>query len=123
VTAALTKQPLALGNASLSGYRIMWLFVVFDLPVLTKPERKRATKFRQSLLDEGFAMMQFSVYLRFTSGKEQIEALIRRIGRKVPQDGKVDVLSLTDQQYSAMTSFRGTSDKAKPRKPDQLALF
>ncbi|HRJ68851.1 MAG TPA: CRISPR-associated endonuclease Cas2 [Beijerinckiaceae bacterium] len=101
----------------------MWLFVVFDLPVLTKTERKRATRFRQYLLDEGFSMMQFSVYLRFTSGKEQIEGLTRRIGKKVPNEGKVDVLSLTDQQYAAMTSFRGTTDAARPTKPDQLALF
>jgi CRISPR-associated protein Cas2 len=107
----------------LSAYRIMWLFVVFDLPVMTKPERKRATRFRQDLLDEGFAMMQFSVYLRFTGGKEQVEALTRRIGRKVPKNGKVDLLTLTDQQYAAMTSFRGGGDAAKPTKPDQLALF
>jgi CRISPR-associated protein Cas2 len=101
----------------------MWLFVVFDLPVLTKAERKRAARFRLDLLDEGFAMMQFSVYLRFTSGKEQIDALTRRIGRKVPKDGKVDLITLTDQQYASMTSFRGSGAAHKPSKPSQLALF
>ena len=40
----------------------MWVMVVFDLPVLTKLERKRATQFRNDLLDEAFTMMQFSVY-------------------------------------------------------------
>jgi CRISPR-associated protein Cas2 len=109
--------------SQLSAYRIMWLFVVFDLPVLTKPERKRATRFRQDLLDEGFSMMQFSVYLRFTGGKEQVEGLTRRIGRRVPKDGKVDFLTITDQQYAAMTSFRGGGRSEKPSKPTQLALF
>ncbi len=109
--------------SQLSAYRIMWLFVVFDLPVLTKPERKRATRFRQDLLDEGFSMMQFSVYLRFTGGREQVEALTRRIGRKVPKDGKVDLFTLTDQQYSSMTSFRGRGDEMRPERPGQLALF
>ncbi len=109
--------------SQLSAHRIMWLFVVFDLPVLTKPERKRATRFRQDLLDEGSSMMQFLVYLRFTGGKEHVEALTRRIGRKVPKDGKVDLLTLTDQQYAAMASLRGGGDAAQPSKPDQLALF
>ena len=39
--------------SALSGYRIMWIFVLFDLPVGTKKERKAATKFREALLDLG----------------------------------------------------------------------
>jgi CRISPR-associated protein Cas2 len=108
---------------ALSGYRIMWMMVVFDLPVLTKAERKRATRFRNDLLDEGFSMMQLSVYLRFTSGKEQAEALARRIGQKVPPDGKVDVLFFTDKQYENVHSYRGRRDGNRPERPDQLALF
>jgi CRISPR-associated protein Cas2 len=37
--------------ALLSGYRLMWVMVLFDLPVMTKAERKAATKFRHFLLD------------------------------------------------------------------------
>lgn len=108
---------------ALSAYRIMWVMVVFDLPVLTKPERKRANKFRHDLLDEGFTMMQLSVYLRFTAGKEQAQAITDRIGRKVPKDGKVDVLFFTDKQYQNIRSFRGRRDGPKPERPGQLALF
>ena len=39
----------------LTGYRLMWTMVIFDLPVGTKGERKAATKFRNFLLDQGFA--------------------------------------------------------------------
>lgn len=109
--------------SALSGYRIMWVMVVFDLPVLTKAERKRATRFRNDLLDEGFTMMQLSVYLRFTAGKEQAMALTQRVGRKVPKEGKVDVLFFTDKQYQNIYSFRGRRDSPKPDHPDQLALF
>ena len=52
--------------SALSGYRMMWLYVMFDLPVGTKAERRAATRFRQSLLDDGFEMAQFSVYLRIS---------------------------------------------------------
>ena len=109
--------------SSLSGYRVLWVMALFDLPVMTKPERKRATKFRQFLLDEGFLMMQFSCYLRFTAGKEQAEAMTRRIGRHVPKDGKVDVIWFTDRQYADIRSYRGKSDEPRPARPDQLTLF
>jgi CRISPR-associated protein Cas2 len=107
----------------LSGYRIMWVMVFFDLPVLTKLERKRASKFRNDLLDEGFSMMQLSVYLRFTAGKEQADALARRVGSLVPKSGKVDVLFFTDKQYENVYSFRGPRDSHRPETPGQLALF
>lgn len=109
--------------AALSGYRILWVMALFDLPVLTKAERSRATKFRQFLLDEGFMMMQLSCYLRFTAGKEQAETITRRIGRAVPTAGKVDVIWFTDRQYGDIRSFRGRGDRARPGHPDQLALF
>ena len=48
----------------------MWLMVIFDLPVGTKKQRHAATKFRNFLLDQGFSMSQFSVYLRFCGGKD-----------------------------------------------------
>lgn len=108
---------------SLSGYRIMWVMALFDLPVLTSEERKRATKFRESLLDQGFCMMQFSCYLKFTAGKEQAEALASKIGAAVPSGGKVDVLFFTDRQYEAIKSFRGTGQRGRPEKPNQLQLF
>ena len=108
---------------TLSGYRILWVMALFDLPVLTKAERKRATKFRTFLLDEGFTMMQFSCYLRFTSGKEHAETLTRRISVNVPSHGKVEVLWFTDKQYQNIRSFRGRSSPSRPSRPDQLALF
>ena len=42
----------------------MWILVLFDLPVTTKTERAKATHFRNALLDLGFEMVQFSVYIK-----------------------------------------------------------
>jgi len=109
--------------SALSGYRIMWVMALFDLPVLTSDERKRATKFRESLLDQGFCMMQFSCYIKYTAGKEQAEALATKIGSQVPSGGKVDILFFTDRQYESIKSFRGHGKSNRPPKPDQLQLF
>lgn len=101
----------------------MWVMALFDLPVLTPEQRHRAAKFRNFLLDEGFCMMQFSCYIKYTAGKEQADALARKIGSEVPSGGKVDVLFFTDRQYENIRSFRSAGTRGRPEKPDQLQLF
>jgi len=117
-TAAAATLPVAL-----SGYRIMWVFVLFDLPVGTKKERKAATKFRHALLDLGFEMSQFSVYLKFCAGKEQAEALARQVEAGMPVSGKVHLVSITDKQYENIRTYRGRKREPGSKNPSQLALF
>ena len=107
---------------ALSGYRIMWVFVMFDLPVGTSKERKQATGFRNHLLDLGFEMVQFSVYSRFCSGKERVETLSKKIATNLPAGGKVDILSFTDKQYENIISFERCAPQTR-EKPDQLTLL
>lgn len=107
----------------LSGYRLMWILVMFDLPVDTPDSRKAATDFRHFLLDNGFEMSQFSIYARFCNGKEQVETHVSRISRCLPPRGEVHVVTITDRQYENIVRFSGQRH-ARPRKnPDQLALF
>ena len=107
----------------LSGYRIMWVMVFFDLPVTGRKERKAATGFRNFLLDQGFEMAQFSVYVRFTSGKEAVEALTRKVEKVLPPSGKVDILQFTDKQYENIVSFKGRNRGEQRKNPSQLVLF
>jgi CRISPR-associated protein Cas2 len=95
----------------------MWVMVLFDLPVVEKIERKAATKFRDFLLDEGFEMAQYSVYVRHTPGKEAVEALVKQIDASLPPQGKVDILQFTDKQYENIVSFRGKSRQPSPKNP------
>jgi len=108
---------------ALSAYRIVWLMVLFDLPVGTKGQRRRATKFRESLLDLGFEMSQFSVYLRFCASKEQAEAYVRTVEKKMPSAGKVHIVQITDKQYENIRTFRGGNREQALKNPDQLAMF
>lgn len=101
----------------------MWLLVMFDLPVGTKPERRAATKFRLWLLDEGFEMSQFSIYMRFCVGKEQIDRRTRDIGKARPDKGSIHVLSVTDRQFASMSVFRGKVRSGGRKAPGQLELF
>lgn len=110
-------------NPPLSGYRFMWLLVMFDLPVVTKAQRSAATRFRQWLLDEGYEMSQFSIYLRFCAGKEQADRRVREIGRKRPEQGRVQILLVTDRQFEKMVIFRDKERGRGRKPPDQLDLF
>ncbi len=98
--------------------------VLFDLPSATKPERYAYTQFRNFLLDQSFAMAQFSVYVRHTTGKAQILPIIRKIENAMPLEGKVDILQFTDRQYADIVSLRGKRRRIdSPKNPNQLALF
>lgn len=109
--------------SQLSGYRLMWIFVMFDLPVTTRDQARAATKFREFLLDEGFEKSQFSVYARFCNGKEQFETYMRRVEASLPDRGDVHILSFTDRQYENIVRFSGQRRRRQRKNPDQLALF
>ncbi|MDJ0947156.1 MAG: CRISPR-associated endonuclease Cas2 [Kiloniellales bacterium] len=108
---------------ALSGYRIMWLYVMFDLPVGTKAQRGAATKFRHFLLDEGFEMAQFSVYLRFAPSKAAASVYVDRIRRKLPKAGKVHIVTITDKQYGNAIILTGRKQEQRPKNPEQFILF
>ena len=95
---------------------------LFDLPTHTKAERKAASKFRHYLLDQGFQMSQFSVYLRMVSGKEQAGTVYKRIKDNLPEGGRVDIVTITDKQYENIYSFAGRVRQER-KNPRQYTLF
>lgn len=96
---------------------------MFDLPVLEKEERKAATAFRNALLDLGFEMSQFSVYMRFCTSPAQVDTLCKRVEEALPGGGKVNILQFTDKQYERIISFYGRSKQPPNKTPDQFDLF
>jgi len=107
----------------LSGYRLMWMLVMFDLPVVEKAERRAATEFRNALLDMGFQMSQFSVYMRFCTSPAQVDTYCRRVEDALPHGGKVSIFQLTDKQYERIISFHGHAKQPAGKAPDQFDLF
>jgi len=101
----------------------MWVVVMFDLPVVEKTERKAATDFRNALLDMGFEMSQFSVYMRFCSSQAQVDTYCLRVEKALPTGGKVNILQFTDKQYERIITFRGNTKQPSQKSPDQFDLF
>lgn len=107
----------------LSGYRLMWILVMFDLPTDTRRQRKAAGTFRNFLLDEGFERSQFSVYARFVNGKEAFSTRVTRIERNLPESGDVQILNFTDRQYHDIVHFSDQGRRTARENPKQLVLF
>ena len=99
------------------------MVVMFDLPVVEKTERKAASDFRNTLLDLGFEMAQFSVYMRFCTSQAQTETLARRIEAALPEGGKVNILFFTDKQYERVLTFYGRSKQPPIKATEQFDLF
>lgn len=101
----------------------MWLFVFFDLPTETKKDRRNASQFRKNLLQDGFGMMQYSVYIRHCASGESADVHQKRINRLVPPLGKVSVLRITDKQFGMIINYLGKAKQESVDAPTQLELF
>lgn len=107
----------------LNAYRIMWIFVMFDLPTETKVERKIYAQFRKKILADGFQMFQFSMYIRHCSSKENADVHIQRVKRILPAKGHIGILNITDKQFGQMEIFKGKEEAKKQPVVQQLELF
>ena len=107
----------------LNEYRILWILVLFDLPTETKREKQIYGHFRKNLLSDGFAMFQFSIYLRHCSSRENADVHIKRVKNLLPEKGHVCILTVTDKQFGMMELFYGKKEKALPSTPQQLEMF
>lgn len=101
----------------------MWVLVMFDLPVVKKSQRKAATGFRKFLIQDGFDMVQYSVYSRPCPSDENATVHVNRVKENLPPDGQVRILKFTDKQYARMECFLSRTARKAETKPAQIELF
>lgn len=106
-------------------YSVMWLLVMFDLPVTTKKQMRLATQFRNSLLELGFMRKQFSVYLRSCENMAAAERMAEKVGLCLLEEGEVSVFFVTDRQYGLTRNFFGKkkNEQQEFQAMEQLLLF
>jgi len=101
----------------------MWLFAMFDLPVVEAHQKKAYTKFRKALLASGFEMLQYSVYGRFCPSEESAETYRRRLRALLPEEGQVRLLRVTDRKFAGMEVYTEGKQGEAESEPQQLLLF
>ena len=88
-------------------YRFMRMIVFFDLPVVALDDRREYTRFRKYLIKNGFMMMQESVYSKILLNQSAAIAVAEGIRKNKPLKGLVQLLSVTEKQYSKMEIIVG----------------
>jgi CRISPR-associated protein Cas2 len=106
-------------------FKMGWLVVAFDLPVGTKSQRKQATDFRGFLLDDGYSMIQFSVYVRACVSFARQETHIERVKKNLPPEGSVRAIFVTRAQWERSFIIHGSpAMEAEPEDlPEQIQLW
>ena len=101
----------------------VWLLVMYDLPVKTKPQRRDATRYRHLLLDFGFIGIQYSVYCKYLVNATGVRSMLPDLKRSIPPSGEVRILRLTDEQWASTYRFYGPTEVEIEGRPTQLVLF
>ena len=105
-------------------YRFMRLIVMFDLPVVDPEDRRAYTKFRQFLLNDGYDMIQYSIYGRIVNGRDAQEKHLKRLQTNLPSSGSIRAMTVTEKQYAGIKLLVGTRKfQEKKVATDQLLLF
>ena len=106
-------------------FKMGWLIVAFDLPVMSKSQRRIATKFRNFLLDDGYDMLQFSVYVRACVSFARQETHIERVKENLPPEGSIRAFFVTRAQWQRAFVLYGSPavQQSAEKMPEQLQFW
>lgn len=85
----------------------MRILIFFDLPTITAADRRAYTGFRKYLIKNGFIMLQESVYSKLALNSTVCDAIVQNVRKNAPNDGLVQILTLTEKQFSRMEMITG----------------
>ena len=101
----------------------MWIIVLFDLPSDTPQSRRQYTRFRKTLLNDSFSMMQYSVYMRHCASDENAAVHVSKVKASLPPDGEVRIVKITDKQFGRIQVYYGKKCRPTERAPAQLEFL
>lgn len=101
-------------------YKFMRLLVFFDLPMLTDRDRREYSKFHKFLVQNGFIMMQRSVYSKLVINNVTGQAVKQRIRNNLPADDVVELLEITENQFSRIEYLVGEEQQMTIDSLDRL---
>lgn len=110
-------------NNPISGYRKMVLFVMFDISTETKRDLEKYRRFRAKLLDLGFIMFQYSIYIRFCRSLAITQKYERKIEQSAPDNGSIRAIRVTEAQFSNMKTIENYREKPEEMIAQQTQTF
>lgn len=103
--------------------RFMRVIVMFDLPTITVEQKREYRRFRKWLIKDGFIMMQMSVYSKIVLNENSVKLLEQRIKEKKTKEGIIQILVLTEKQYSEIEYVQGASSTDVINTMDKVVIL
>ena len=97
--------------------------IFFDLPNVYSIDKRNYNRFRKYLIKEGFIMLQESVYSKISLNNQQSDALIQRIKKNSPKKGVIQLLTITEKQYSNIQYILGNNENKVINSEDRLIVL
>lgn len=101
----------------------MRIMIFFDLPTITQQDRREYRKFRKFLINEGFIMMQESVYSKLVLNSTVKQSMIQRLERNKPKKGLVQSLIITEKQFASIDYIVGDANNIEIRDDDDRIVI
>lgn len=101
----------------------MRIILFFDLPTETAKNRKDYTIFRKLLINDGFIMLQESVYTKLTLNATASDLIMKKIRREVPKEGLIQVLTITEKQFSSIETLVGIQKNVAIDSTERLVVL
>lgn len=101
----------------------MRVIVFFDLPIENAKLRKQYSKFRKFLINEGFVMMQESVYSKLALNASVVTSIKEKLYKNRPKDGLVQMLVVTEKQYSGIEFITGKGESNTLNNTDRTIII
>lgn len=98
----------------------MRLIVFFDLPIETQKNRHDYAVFRRYLIKNGFIMMQKSVYSKLVLNGVTSRAVREKVRQNLPSEGLVEMLEVTENQFSRIEYMLGDKQSTVVESMDRL---
>jgi CRISPR-associated protein Cas2 len=103
--------------------RVMRTIVFFDLPNVYSVDKRNYFRFRKYLINEGFIMLQESVYSKLILNSQQSELLYERVKKNAPKKGIIQLLTITENQYAQIKYIIGTNNSKIIDSEDRLIIL
>lgn len=101
----------------------MRVMVFFDLPTLTCENRREYARFRKFLIQNGFLMMQESVYSKMALNQTVAASVVERVKKNKPAEGLVQMMTITEKQYNRMEYVCGEFNSEVLCSDERLVVF
>lgn len=101
----------------------MRVIVMFDLPTDTSMDRRHYRQFRKYLIQDGFVMMQESIYIKICLNMHAVEQVEKNIKKHRPPSGLVQIMSVTERQFTSMKLIVGETDSTYIQDDDRMVIL